>query len=619
MNNPYAHFALLLRRLALALLLFSVCRLLFLIFHFQVFRGTGTLHLAGAFVAGLRFDVSAIMYVFGPFILMHALPVNARNNAWWQRSAKWLFMTGMFVCLLLNLVDTGYFTFSGRRSGVELIRMQSPANVSPWVYLLDYWYLLLILVVLMLAAWKLYPSFKKGYVYHGVKAAAGQAGLFLLTVLLSFAAARGSFGLKPLNTLDAARLTSAELMPLTLNTPFQFLLTIEQTGLEYRHYMSDEEATSLFNPVKTVPGSTQRKGRNVVLIIVESLGREYIGYYNKGEGYTPFLDSLMRHSTVFGNAYANGKRSIEGIPAILASMPGWMPGDYLSSVYKSNRLRSTAFYLKQQGYDASFYHGGKNGTMGFDQFIAGTDGGDYYGLNEYPDKRDFDGNWGIYDEPYLRYVANELDGRRSPFYAVVFTLSSHHPYKLPAGLEHRFKKGPLPIHAAIGYTDYALQRFFAVARSKAWYNNTIFVVTADHSSENLRAEYMNSAGKYAIPLFIFDPQDTAGKDVSRTVSQLNIMDEVLNRTLPQGSRYFSLASSIAVQYEGGMYQAVEYPYMIRFDGERTVGLYDLRTDSLLNTNLLNEPSLQGKRDSLTQLLQAQIQEYNRRLIENRAY
>lgn len=624
-NYYFAHLLLLVRRLALAYVIYTTCRLLFFLFHFGTFTVHSLPQIFSAFIQGLRFDTTAIMYVFSPVILMHLFPVNTRNNNTYQFITKVFFAISTFVSLLLNLTDIGYFTFSGKRSGMELARMQQAENASPLAYVIGYWYLALLLIVMLLAAWQLYPKLKRQSEIRNVKQFVVHLCILLIAGGITFIGARGSIGLKPLNTLDAARFTSAELMPLTLNTPFQFLLTIQQVGVDRKHYMSDEEALALFNPHKTVPvQATHSLQKNVVLIIVESLGKEYVGYFNKGKSYTPFLDSLMQYSTVYHHAYANGKRSIEGIPSIIAAMPSWMPSDYINSFYQSNTLHGMGYYLSRNGYDAGFYHGGKNGTMSFDKMVAATGTGRYYGLNEYPEKeKDFDGTWGIFDEPYLQYVAEQLNQKgfekdKQAFFATVFTLSSHHPYALPPQYKKVFKGGALPIYATIQYTDHALRQFFETAKKMPWYRNTVFVITADHSSENTQPYYLTSAGKYEVPLIVYEwGQPHQGRD--ETIDQLNITDLVLNRILPANTPYYSLAGKYAIQYDNGIYQLIDYPYVLKFDGEKTIGLYNTSNDHLLQKNLVNQLATQQKQDSLDRYLKAVIQQYNNGLIDNKTH
>lgn len=621
MNLKLPHISLLFKRLLLAYGLYTFCRLVFLVTYFKTFSTHPTENILWSLVAGIWFDTTSIMYTFGPVILLHIIPTNARNKNGYQLTTKLFFLLAATIGLTLNFIDVGYFTFSGKRSGFELIKMQGAGNVSPLVYVIDYWYLLLLLLGLIALVWRLYPTLKT----TAKTKLAVEIPVMIILGLMTFAGARGSIGLKPLNTLDAAKVAGAELMPLTLNTPFQMLMTIEQSGVEEKNYMAEHEAQNLFNPNHTNTNNSATPGKNVVLIIMESVGKEYVGFYNNKKGYTPFLDSLMRYSEVYTHAYANGKRSIEGIPAIIASMPSWISGDYINSFYQTNTLRSIGYYLSKNGYVTSFFHGGKNGTMSFDRFVANTQAGNYFGLNEYPDKeKDFDGHWGIPDETYLQHVGKELTQSKQPFFSTVFTLSSHHPYKLPAAYNNKFKGGPLPIHATVEYMDYAIKNFFDYAKKQPWYNNTLFVFTADHSSENTDAYYQTSHGKYAIPLFVFDAtkneKDSLPILVNTTIDHLGIMPLILNKVTPPKSTYFSFAGNGAIQFDGGIYQLIQYPFVLTFDGTKSIGFYDVQQDSLMQQNLIElKTAPLNEVQQMEKYLKAVIQQYNHKLITNKTY
>jgi uncharacterized sulfatase len=328
------------------------------------------------------------------------------------------------------------------------------------------------------------------------------------------------------------------------------------------------------------------------------------------------LDSLALYSTIYKNAYANGKRSIEGIPAIVASMPSLMNNDYMNSYYQSNTLESTGSLLQHLGYETSFYHGGKNGTMSFDNFISATHAGKYYGLNEYPNPTDNDGNWGIYDEPYLRYVANQLTEQEQPFFSTVFTLSSHHPYNIPTALKQQFQEGTLPIHKTIRYVDFALQRFFENAKQTSWFSNTIFIITADHSSTNELPNYTSEEGMYRIPLMVFEAENPSQQAIDQTIQQIDIMPIILKQA-GYNKPYFAMGLSsvdstgFAIQYINNMYQFIQHPYMLQFDGEKTTQFTKLnKKDVLENCTELDRKKL------MEQSLKAFIQQYNSALIHN---
>ncbi|MDP1727115.1 MAG: LTA synthase family protein [Bacteroidota bacterium] len=629
MFTQFPNIKILIQRLLLALFLAFLCRLFFLIFN-PVFFSFGFLVLVQAFLYGFIYDFSALIYLNALFILLHLLPLALQNKKGFQQILMGLFLISNGTAILLNLIDTGYFAFSGKRSGMDLFKMGDELQGLKTAYLIDFWYLYVILFLLLGLMVCLYLlTYKKS-----TSMQVGSAKPFwfkyilvwILTAGISFIGARGSFGLLPLNTFDAARQTRPELVPLVVNTPFNMIISTQQSGLQNVSYFSGEAAKKLFSPVQQVNDSQKviATPPNIVLIIVESLGKEYVGYFNK-QGYTPFLDSLMKFSTVYSHAYSSGKKSVEGIPAILASMPSWLNTPYLSSYYQSNALNSTGAYLNEMGYQTSFYHGGRNGTMSFDNFIAISKGGAYFGLNQYEDEADFDGKWGIYDEPYLKYFARELNKKPTPFFSTVFTLSSHHPYSLPGKYKNKFIKGSLPIHNTIEYTDFALQQFFEMAKKESWFKNTVFIITADHSSENQESFYQSPQGKYLIPLFVYKGGQTTHHEIEKTVSQLDIMPIILSEA-HYDKPFFSFGTYLnpadkenkggAMQFQDQYYQLVQWPYVYQFDGRKEMGFFNIETDSFMNQNLLNNHKYNLQKLNMDSLLKSMIQQYNQALINN---
>ncbi len=629
MFKPFPNIKILIQRLLIAVLLAFSCRIIFLIFN-PVFFSFGFLVLVQAFLYGFIYDFSALVYLNALFILLNLLPLALQNKRWFQKILMGLFVMSNGTAILLNLIDTGYFAFSGKRSGLDLFKMSDELQGLKTAYLIDFWYLYVILFLLLGFMIRLYYStYQKSLSMQVGSTKPGWLKYILVWILIAgicFIGARGGFGLLPLNTFDAARQTRPELVPLVVNTPFNMIISTQQSGLQNSSYFSDEAAKKLFNPVQQINDSqkTILSQPNIVLIIVESLGKEYVGYFNK-QGYTPFIDSLMKFSTVYTHAYSNGKKSVEGIPAILASMPSWLNTPYLSSYYQSNTLKSTGAYLEAMGYQTSFYHGGRNGTMSFDNFIAISKGGAYFGLNQYEDEGDFDGKWGIYDEPYLKYFARELSRKPTPFFSTVFTLSSHHPYSLPEMYKGKFTKGNLPIHHTIEYADFALQQFFEMAKKETWYKNTVFIITADHSSENQEPFYQSPQGKYLIPLFVYKGGQNIHSEIEKTVSQLDIMPIILSEA-HYDKPFFSFGTYLnpadhenkggALQYQDQYYQLVQWPYVYQFDGRKELGFFNLERDSLMNQNLLKNYKFNIEKLKMDSLLKSMVQQYNDALINN---
>lgn len=260
--------------------------------------------------------------------------------------------------------------------------------------------------------------------------------------------------------------------------------------------------------------------------------------------------------------------------------------------------------------------------MGFDAFCKSAGFDKYYGKNEYPDQADFDGSWGISDEPYLQYIAKILNATPQPFLGAVFTLSSHHPYKVPAKYKNRFRKGPLEIQECIMYTDFALKEFFEKAATMPWYKNTIFVITADHTSEAWQPFYKNRVGQYNIPIIFYQPEGGPIGHQGIVAQQTDIMPTVLDM-LHYPKPFIAFGSSVlrtneprfGLSYLNGNYQLIKGGYAWQTDHNVSTALYNFEQDSLLSRNLdKSQKNIAGEMDKL---LKSIIQQYNNRVIGNK--
>lgn len=260
--------------------------------------------------------------------------------------------------------------------------------------------------------------------------------------------------------------------------------------------------------------------------------------------------------------------------------------------------------------------------MGFDAFCRSAGFDAYYGKNEYPNQADFDGHWGIWDEPYLQYIAQTLNSLPKPFMSAVFTLSSHHPYKVPEKYKNKFRKGPLEIQQTIMYSDYALQKFFETASTMPWFNNTIFVITADHTSEAWQPFYKNRVGQYFVPIFFYESGSNKNGHKEIIAQQTDIMPTILDM-LHYPKPFIAFGGSLlrdneprfSLSYLNGNYQLIKDMNAWQTDFKISYSLYNFEKDSLLNNNLYSpNNNIANENDKL---LKAIIQQYNNRLIENK--
>ena len=635
-TNPQA---VLILRLLLVLLLMVFTRLLLYFLHPYLFPGITPSKLFYYAFTGMRFDIVAILYANALYILLLVLPFHFRRKKIFSLITDTVFYITNSILLLPNMADSAYYPFSLKRMTFDIFKYISTGDDTAALmpqFIRDFWYVFLIWIVAILIlifisrriAISNQTATKKQVPYYLL-----QTLLMLLFAALGVLGVRGGFQLKPIGILSASQYAPSQETAIVLNSAFTLMRSADKRGIEKISYFADQnEMNDIFNVQKNYSILDNHGNvlpmvkKNVCVIILESFSAEYMGVLNQNDKnpnhyFTPFLDSIASGSLVF-KGYSNGKRSIEGIPAILASLPTWMTEDFITSPYSSNNFNSLASLLKTEGYNSSFFHGGKNGTMGFDAFCNSAGFDQYYGKNEYPDQADFDGSWGIWDEPYLQYIAGMLDKSPQPFVSAVFTLSSHHPYEVPEKYRNRFRKGPLPIQETIMYTDYALQKFFETASHMSWFDNTVFVITTDHTSEAWQPFYQNRVGQYTIPIIFFQPRGDTTQHLAVTAQQTDIMPTILDM-LHYPKPFIAFGNSLlksnephfGLNFLNGNYQLIQNGFTWQTDHTVSSALYNFEKDSMLTTNLaMSEKEVADKMD---QLLKAVIQQYNNRMIENR--
>ena len=495
------------------------------------------------FIEGLRFDISALAYINIPLFILLFLPHNLRANKYYQKLTNWLFYVVNIPFLLLNNVDIEYFKFTQKRSTTDFFQLMSlgsdAKNIIPQ-YLKDYWPITLfsIIQIYLLLKVKEIPKYKFSL---NLKSISKQLLILVFAGGIFIISARGGLQLKPIKPINAGELSGSQNTSLILNTPFCILHSLDEKSLETYNYFEKENLINLYSPIHK-PENQEFNKQNIVILIMESYSKEFVGYYNEGKSYTPFLDSLMQHGMVFTNAYANGLKSIEALPAITASIPTLMNNPFITSDYAQNKFESLASLLNNEGYNTSFFHGGLRGTMGFYSFSRKAGFQEYHAMEEYNNNANFDGSWGIHDKPFMQYFAKELNAKKEPFFTTFFSLSSHPPYVLPKNYSHNHKK--IGILETIAYSDYSMQQFFKRIQNEEWFKNTIFIITADHTSgASYNKEYKNRIGRYAIPLVIFKGDGSFLGENNTIVQQIDIMPTILSE-IGYSKPYLSFGKSM---------------------------------------------------------------------------
>lgn len=623
-------------RFLLALFLFTVCRLGFYFFNLELFGGIPFRNLSRIFLGGLRFDLTAVIYTNALFILLMVVPLEVRFNSLYQTICRWLFFVFNGIALAANVIDFVYYRFTGRRTTSDVFQQFENENNMAGLFgrfLLDYWYAVLFWMALIgLMVW-LYkrietkgPQLKNKIAFYGSGVLA-----FPLIVGLLVGGARGGFlhSTRPITLNDAGQyVTDPSQVSLVLNTPFAIYRTLRSAKIQKVNYFTKDELEDIYTPVHEPDSGATLKKLNVVIIVLESFSREFVGFYNHErdngnyQGYTPFLDSLAAQSRTFKYSLATGRKSIDALPSVIASIPS-LEVPYVLSPYSGNKIGALGNLLKKEGYHTSFFHGAPNGSMGFSSFmnIAGID--HYVGMDDYPNPDDYDGLWGIWDDKFFKFWADHQEKFPEPFFSTLFSVSSHHPFEIPEEFKNKFKGGKEPILKCIQYTDYVLKKYFEQVSKTTWYPNTIFVITADHVSSNVLFEDSNTAyGRFSIPILFFRPDNSlAGEDFG-LVSQVDIMPTILNY-IGYEKNFIAFGEDVlnrngqkrvAWNFADNLYNFYQGSYQLKFDGQKSVGLYRFKEDVMDTKNLLTQ--LPDTAQMMERKIKAIIQQYNNRMIDN---
>lgn len=641
-----APFGALVVNIFMAFVVYLIARVAFLLENFSYFsEGLSFSQVGEWFWGGYIFDRSAITYTNSLYIVMMLFPLWIKERRGYHLLCKWVFVIVNTLTLVINLCDAVYFPYTLRRTTTSVFREFSNENNLLdvfWGELWGHWYLLLLAIAVVWLMWKLYLMPRTHHTYYatlGSRIGFGVVQLLLLLAItpLAIGACRGGLesGIRPITVNNANQYVNRPTeCAIVLNTPFALIRTIGKDVFEVPPYFENLEAAErVFSPIHHPVPTHPFQKKNVVVLIVESFGREYIGALNKDlengnyKGYTPHVDKLIQQSATYQYSYCNGRKSIDGMPSVLCGIPMFKEPFVLSPA-SMNNYTSMAGLLGKEGYHTAFFHGANRGSMGFMAFANKVGFQQYFGRQDYAaDKRfggdaDFDGHWGIWDEPFLQYWATKIGELKEPFMTACFTVTSHTPYVIPDQYKKVYPEEGIVIHKCIRYTDMAIGKFFETAKKQPWYKNTIFVLTSDHTNLSDHQQYQTDIGGFCSPIVIFDPSGEVKSGIYPGIAQqIDILPTVLS-ILGYNKPFLSFGCDLmttpmketyAVNYLNGIYQYCKYGYVLQFDGQHTKAIYRL-DDKLMQHNLLGKVKEQAQ---MEHELKAIIWQYMYRMVHDK--
>lgn len=609
--------------LFVALFFYTFIRVEFLLWNWKVwYQHLPFSSIWSAIFSGFRFDISSLTWL-SSLILINALvpwpkvPLHLK-----ERTLRTVFSLIHLPFIFLNMVDIEFIHFSGRRMTQNNFYLLKETNGKLSALYASYGLIITFNLLLLLTFFLVIQKVKiKSHYFERLdnyfKKWKWRIPISLCLFALFVIMARGGLQPKPLEMAHAMAISSdLRLTNLTLNSSFSTIHSIQKPSLRRLQYFnSEEEYKNLLNG--TTHGELlwpwDKKPKNVILFILESFSTEYTNLDGSNpKSFTPFLDSLKKNSLYFNRSYANGRRSIEALPSILAGLPSLMDEPFLTSSYQSNFIPQLGTDLKSFGIETAFFHGGANGTMFFQEFLQRIGFSQYFGKSEFPNPEQFDdGSWGIWDGPFLKFMGDKLNSIKSPFMSVFFSLSSHHPFKVPKEYEEKLPQGPIPILQTIAYTDLMLKDFFTQFQSAPWFKETLFIFTADHISKSYRSEYQTSDGYFRVPLLLYFP----GSELNSLASKIETEEPVQHIDLfPTFYDIFSIPKNVDTKLSRSLFNTGTRAVTLYLDGQELL----IQGDNQLILPVRGEEEWNiSPQHPLLPQWKAHRQEYINSLIENR--
>ena len=382
------------------------------------------------------------------------------------------------------------------------------------------------------------------------------------------------------------RFSDSYVRELASDGPYQFIAAFRNNELDYAQFypsVDAQHATSVLkgqlnaepsdfvdaDPLSILrrvhgDGGAERR-LNVILVMIESLSADYLGRFTPGSTLTPNLDRLIDDSLFFTRLYATGTRTVRGLEAVTLSFPPTPGHSIVKRIGRESGLWSIGQVLRQRGYDTQFIYGGRGYFDNMAAFFAGNGYGVIDQTSVPDDEIGFSNAWGMSDEDLYRQTmkaADRASAAGQPFFFHLMTTSNHRPYTYPEGRVSIASGSGRD--GAVMYTDYAIGEFLRQAREHAWFDDTLFVIVADHCAGSAGKEDLPLA-KYHIPLWIYSPRHVAAREVDTLVSQIDIAPTVLGLL---NVDYLSMAFGVDMLSSGHPQRALigNYEYLGYYDG-----------------------------------------------------
>ena len=568
------------------------------------------------------YDLLVLFFINAPVIIL--IGIIPPENKLLHAIIKMVFIIVNTVCIALNLIDIVYFHFHMQRSDGDMLLMSfnSISNAltgKPFISIISFALLVAFIIILN----RIYNSLLKKW---EIKYQYLLSSILLTILLIVFIAL--PVGKKLI--LPAAPLTElkSDELPFVQNSFHTMLYSLYRKkagAVPVVKYLPAETAASLM-PLKKaiVPMNNNAGHKNIVLFIMESVPEDYFDTASRYNIKLPFLDSLLKQSTYFSNAYGFSYTSINGIVSILAGLPSLTDIPLYHSQYLNLKRTSVGDKLRLQGYYSAFFIGDDYDDFGFAKCC------NWLGINKYYSKESVPGfknmeqhSMGLQDEYMFPFMLGEINKYKQPFFSTCYNISTHYPFDLPAKeKELKAKAGYTEPMKSMLYYDKCLKAFFDTASKQDWFNNTVFIFCSDHWAFPDHSNLNVAMGQdFHIPIFIYNPSKPGKKIDTRTASQFDIINTILSiadikdSIISYGTNLLEPAASngmrcVFSKKSRDTYYANNGEYILVFNTVtgKTESCFNFIKDPERKTNIINNPLERKTIDSMTILVKAFLQQ-----------
>ncbi|EHJ9978910.1 LTA synthase family protein [Vibrio parahaemolyticus] len=477
---------------------------------------------------GVRVDIATLCWLFIlPALLSSFMPLKGKVGECWKWVLRLWMVTGLWILVYMELATAPFiqeYDLRPNRLFVEYLIYPKEVMSMLWTgYKLELFIGAIGTALTLVLGWKWSKKLTDSAQQINWK---WRPLLAIFVVLLCVAGARSSLGHRPLNPAMVAFSNDPLLNDLALNSSYSLLFAVnnmksEKSAEQFYGKMDNQKMLDLvrasstkidFDPtllptMNSNPATYQGKRKNLVILLQESLGAQFVGSLG-GLPLTPNLDELMQEGWQFTQMYATGTRSVRGIEAVTTGFPP-SPSRAVVKLSKSQTgFFTIADLLKEQGYHTQFIYGGEANFDNMKTFFFGN------GFDQIVEEKNytnpsFVGSWGVSDEDLYNKADEEferLSKGDKPFFSLVFTSSNHSPYEYPEGKIEQYDSEHMTRNNAVKYSDYALGTFFDKAKKSSYWDDTIFIVIADHDARVFGANLV-PVKHFHIPALII------GKDI----------------------------------------------------------------------------------------------------------